>query len=103
MIYMTKNVTNLQKSILNYFKKPYYNDLTVNQAATRFGVSTRTVTSNINQLRKAGFAIYTNAKTLNSGRVANMLRLGKPSKAYKTALRAGKHSAAIRVLEARAA
>jgi len=69
-------------------KSEGYNTFTVAQAKSRFGV--KNVSARIDELRKEGYCIYTNTKTLKNGRKINFYRLGTPTKAMvKAALSAG--------------
>jgi biotin operon repressor len=69
----------VKEKMLNFLAKDgKYNTFTVAQARARWGVSN--VTARINELRDAGHAIYTNTKTLDSGRKIRFYRLGTPSR-----------------------
>ena len=58
-------------------------DLTEGQARSRFGITNmRAVASH---LRFQGFAVYNNRKTLASGKVASVYRLGTPTRAVVAA------------------
>lgn len=56
-------------------------DFTTGQIASRLNVSESRARFLITELREQGYAIYSNRKTLKSGNVANVYRLGTPSKA----------------------
>ena len=95
------NKVSLKDKLIAYFHNPVYNTLTVAQARSRFGVTN--VSGAINELRKEGFAIYTNRKTLADGRKISFYRLGTPSKRYLRNLNAGRTSIAVAALSGRAA
>jgi hypothetical protein len=100
---MSKSSTNKQaikQKLLNYFFNPVYNTFTVAQARARFKIDN--VSARINELRKDGFAIYTNRKTLADGRKITYYRLGTPSKRYLKALKAGRVNEAVAALSWRA-
>lgn len=50
------------------------NDTTANQARSRFGITN--VSARINEIRKAGYAVYVNTKTTSNGRKIRVYRLG---------------------------
>ena len=52
----------------------------------------------MNELRREGFAIYTNTKTLNNGRTIRFYRLGNPSERFERNFNAGRTKIAIRSL-----
>jgi len=61
---------------------------TVRQARSRFGI--KNVAARIYDLRQEGYCIYSNEKTLSTGKKATVYRLGKPSREIvKAALQAG--------------
>lgn len=91
----------VKDKLVNYFFNPVYNTLTVKQAQARFGITN--VSARINELRKEGFSIYTNRKTLADGRTVNVYRLGTPSQRYLRNMRAGRTKIAVRSLTHRAA
>lgn len=69
----------VKQKILAYLSKEEgYNTLTVAQAQSRFGITN--VTARIDELRKEGYPIYTNSKTLTDGRKISFYRMGRPSK-----------------------
>jgi predicted ArsR family transcriptional regulator len=69
----------VKQKILNYLSKDSgYNTLTTAQIRSRFGVSN--VGARIEELRSEGHCIYTNKKTLDSGKTITYYRLGKPSR-----------------------
>lgn len=73
-----------KQKILAYLSKTDgYNTLTVRQARARFGI--KNVSARIDELRKDGYAIYTNTKTLEDGRKISYYKLGKPTKAVVAA------------------
>ena len=73
-----------KQKILAYLSKTDgYNTLTVRQARARFGITN--VSARIDELRKDGYAIYTNTKTLEDGRKISYYKLGKPTKAIVAA------------------
>jgi hypothetical protein len=77
-----------EKMLAALKKTEGYNTFTVAQAQKRFGV--KNVSARIEELRKEGYCIYTNSKTLKNGRKINFYRLGTPTKAMvKAALSAG--------------
>jgi predicted ArsR family transcriptional regulator len=53
-------------------------NITANQAYTRFGIAN--MSQRINDLRKAGFAIYCNTKTTANGNTIRAYRLGTPTR-----------------------
>ena len=75
-------------------KKDGYNTLTVAQARARFGISN--VAARIDELRKDGYAIYTNSKTLADGRKVTFYRLGTPTKRVIAAGIAALRSSGVR-------
>lgn len=73
-----------KQKILAYLSKTEgYNTLTVAQARARFGI--KNVSARIDELRKEGYAIYANTKTLEDGRKVTYYKLGKPTKAVVAA------------------
>ena len=90
-----------KEKLVRYFLNPVYNTLNVAQAQSRFGITN--VSARINELRKEGFAIYTNTKTLEDGRKITFYRLGTPSQRYTRNLIAGRTKIALRALSRRAA
>jgi predicted ArsR family transcriptional regulator len=68
-----------KQKILNYLSKDSgYNTLTAAQIRARFGITN--VGARIEELRSEGHCIYTNKKTLDSGKTITYYRLGKPSR-----------------------
>jgi biotin operon repressor len=67
-----------QKMLNTLQKTEGYNTFTVEQARHRFGV--QNVSARIEELRKEGYCIYTNTKTLENGSKVNYYRMGKPSR-----------------------
>jgi len=53
-------------------------DITANQARTRFNITN--VSARINEIRKAGYAVYVNTKTTDNGRTIRVYRLGSPTR-----------------------
>lgn len=53
-------------------------DISANQARTRFNITN--VSARINEIRKAGYAVYVNTKTTNNGRTLRVYRLGTPTR-----------------------
>ena len=69
----------VKQKILSFLSKDDgYNTLTVAQARARFGITN--VAARIDELRKDGYSIYTNTKSLEDGRKVTFYRLGSPSK-----------------------
>jgi biotin operon repressor len=72
-------VMSVKQKILSFLSKDDgYNTLTVAQARARFGITN--VAARIDELRKDGYSIYTNTKSLEDGRKVTFYRLGSPSK-----------------------
>ena len=90
-----------KEKLLNSFFNPVYNTITVKQAQARYGI--KNVPALINELRKEGFSIYTNRKTLEDGRKISVYRLGSPSKRYLRELDKGNTKGAIAALTGRRA
>jgi hypothetical protein len=68
-----------KEKILAYLSKDgMRNTLTVAQARARFKIDN--VSARIDELRKEGYSIYTNTKTLADGRKIQYYKLGKPSR-----------------------
>ena len=67
--------------LLNFLKKG--NDITEQQAETRFGI--RNMSATASNLRFKGYAIYCNRKTLSNGNVATVYRFGNPTRAVVAA------------------
>jgi predicted ArsR family transcriptional regulator len=88
-------VMSVKQKILAFLsKKDGYNTLTVSQARARFGISN--VAARIDELRKDGYAIYTNTKTLEDGRKVTFYRLGTPTKRMIAAGIAALRSSGVR-------
>ena len=68
------NWVNMNTRILNALKTGQ--DFTANQLRTKFGI--RRVSDRISEIRKAGFAIYLNTRTLSNGNTIKVYRLGTP-------------------------
>lgn len=83
-----------QKILAFLSKDGGYNTLTVAQARARFGISN--VAARIDELRKDGYAIYTNTKTLEDGRKVTFYRLGTPTKRMIAAGIAALRSSGVR-------
>lgn len=83
-----KKLSTKQKMLKALTKKEGYNTFSVAQAVVRFGVKAKTVTARISELRKEGYAIYTNLRTRKDGSKVSIYRLGKPSKSLKAQWRA---------------
>lgn len=69
---------NQQTRLITAFSSGY--DFTTGQIASRLNVSKSRARFLITELREQGYAIYSNRKTLKSGTVANVYRLGTPSR-----------------------
>ena len=67
--------------VLNFLKKGF--NITEGQAETRFGI--RNMSAVASQLRFQGYAVYNNRKTLSSGRVASVYRMGTPARSIVAA------------------
>ncbi len=67
--------------VLNFLKKGY--DITESQAESRFGI--RNMSATVSNLRFQGYAVYCNRKTLSSGRVASVYRIGTPARSIVAA------------------
>jgi predicted ArsR family transcriptional regulator len=88
-------VMSVKQKILAFLSKDGgYNTLTVAQARARFGISN--VAARIDELRKDGYAIYTNTKTLEDGRKVTFYRLGTPTKRMIAAGIAALRSSGVR-------
>lgn len=85
-----------KEKLLNSFFNPVNNTITVAQAKARYRIAN--VTARINELRKDGFAIYTNIKVLADGRKIKYYRLGTPSKRYLRELNRGNVTEAVKSL-----
>ena len=86
-VYIMSNLS-AKTRILNALKQTEgYNTFTVKSAQRRFGI--KNVSARIEELRKEGYCIYTNTKTVNGNKI-NVYRLGTPTKSLvRTALSAG--------------
>jgi len=89
----------IKQKLLNSFFNPVYDTFTAAQARARFKISN--VSARINELRKEGYPIYSNVKTLEDGRKVTVYRLGNPSKRYLRAMRSGRISQALAALQPR--
>jgi len=94
------NVT-FKDKLLASFANPVYNTITLATAVARYKVSPTTVRKAVRELRLEGKAIYTNEKTLDTGRKIKFYRLGKPSGSFKRHMRAGRTELALAALERR--
>lgn len=78
---MSVSTVSAKSRILAFLTKTSgYNTLSVGQARARFGIVN--VSARIAQLRKEGYAIYTNTKRRADGSKVAVYRLGKPSAAF---------------------
>ena len=73
---MSNDFTQVNRKLLAYLRSG--RDITSEQARQRFGITN--VSARIEDLRKAGFAIYSNKKRTASGRRISVYRLGTPSR-----------------------
>jgi hypothetical protein len=76
-----KKLSAKQRMLQTLTKTSGYNTFSVAQARVRFGV--KNVAARISELRKEGYAIYTNVRTRGDGTKVSVYRLGKPSKTLK--------------------
>ena len=67
--------------VLNHLRNG--NDLTENQARSRFGIAN--MRAEASRLRSKGYAVYSNQKTLSNGRRSTVFRLGTPTRAVVAA------------------
>ena len=75
-----------KQRLLNFLSKSTgYNTFSTKQAQTRFGI--QNVSARISELRKEGYAIYTNMKHRADGSKVAVYRLGTPSKSFKAQCR----------------
>lgn len=81
-----KKLSAKQRMLQTLTKSKGYNTFSVAQARTRFGI--KNVAARISELRKEGYAIYTNLRTRGDGTKVSVYRLGKPSKSLKAQWRA---------------
>jgi len=58
-------------------------DITANQAYDRFGI--QNMTARINDLRKAGYAVYLNERVTGNGNTIRVYRLGTPRRSVVAA------------------
>lgn len=85
---MAQKLSAKQKMLNALKQKEGYNTFTVEQGRRRFGV--QNVSQRIEELRKEGYCIYTNTKTLEDGSKVKYYRLGTPSRELvKAALKGG--------------
>ena len=76
--FMTRVSKSGKSKILGYLSKPTgYNTLTVAKSQSTFGI--KNVAARVDELRKEGHAIYTNAKTVN-GKKVTFYRMGTPTR-----------------------
>lgn len=76
-----KKLSAKQRMLQTLTKTSGYNTFSVAQARVRFGI--KNVAARISELRKEGYAIYTNVRTRGDGTKVSVYRLGKPSKTLK--------------------
>ena len=76
-----KKLSAKQRMLQTLTKTNGYNTFSVSQARVRFGI--KNVAARISELRKEGYAIYTNLRTRADGTKVSVYRLGKPSKSLK--------------------
>lgn len=76
-----KKLSAKQRMLQTLTKTNGYNTFSVAQARVRFGI--KNVAARISELRKEGYAIYTNVRTRGDGTKVSVYRLGKPSKTLK--------------------
>lgn len=76
-----KKVSAKQRMLQTLTKTTGYNTFSVAQARARFGI--KNVAARIAELRKEGYAIYTNLRARADGSKVSVYRLGKPSKSLK--------------------
>jgi hypothetical protein len=74
-----------QKMLKTLSKTSGYNTFSTAQARARFGV--KNVSARIAELRKEGYAIYTNIRNRANGTKVAVYRLGKPSRSFKARCR----------------
>jgi hypothetical protein len=74
-----------QRMLKTLTKTSGYNTFSTAQARIRFGV--KNVSARIAELRKEGYAIYTNIRNRGNGTKVAVYRLGKPSRSFKTRCR----------------
>lgn len=80
-----KKETAKQKMLKTLTKTSGYNTFSTAQARARFGV--KNVSARIAELRKEGYAIYTNIRNRANGTKVAVYRLGKPSRSFKARCR----------------
>ena len=80
-----KKETAKQKMLKTLTKTRGYNTFSTAQARARFGV--KNVSARIAELRKEGYAIYTNIRNRANGTKVAVYRLGKPSRSFKARCR----------------
>lgn len=93
----TSHITN--RKLLKFFRGTGpMNTLTSREARARFGI--KNLRARIAELRAEGNPVYTNYRTLSTGRRTAYYKLGRPSKTTRFAkyMRAGKRNLAIRSL-----
>lgn len=76
-----KKLSAKQRMLQTLTKTNGYNTFSVAQARVRFGI--KNVAARISELRKEGYAIYTNVRVRGNGTKVSVYRLGKPSKSLK--------------------
>jgi predicted ArsR family transcriptional regulator len=73
---MAANNVAVNQRLLKYLESG--KDISTNQARQRFGITN--VTARINELRLAGYAIYSNTRKTSNGRSMRVWRLGTPTR-----------------------
>ncbi len=85
---MAQKLSAKQKMLNALKQKEGYNSFTVAQAQRRFGI--QNVSARIEELRREGYCIYTNTKTLDNGSRVKYYKLGTPTrKLVQAALKGG--------------
>lgn len=80
-----KKVSVKQRMLETLTKTSGYNTFSTAQARARFGI--KNVSARISELRKQGYAIYTNIRNRADGSKVAVYRLGKPSRSFKARCR----------------
>jgi hypothetical protein len=80
-----KKVSAKQRMLETLTKTTGYNTFSTAQARSRFGI--KNVAARIAELRKEGYAIYTNLRNRGNGTKVAVYRLGKPSRSFKARCR----------------
>ncbi len=85
---MAQKLSAKQKMLNALKQKEGYNSFTVTQAQRRFGI--QNVSARIEELRREGYCIYTNTKTLDDGSKVKFYKMGTPTrKLVQAALKGG--------------